>query len=82
MNDDSYHILHLMRPPSHPFDHAMKTKLLLSSAHHTINLVQFMMEPIDLDLPLYFYGGVCRKYFENWFSSSFQQLMLVVLNQS
>ena len=55
---------------------------LLSSRHHAMNLVQFTITAINLDLPLDFYGSVCRKYFEDMFSSSFQQLMLVQLKHS
>ena len=71
-----------MRSPCQLIGHAITTKFYLSSRYHPINLVQFTITPINLDLHLDFYGGVCRKYFENTFSSSFQQLMLALLNHS
>ena len=36
-------------PPSHPFDHAITTKIFFSSRHHVINMVQFTIMPINLD---------------------------------
>ena len=64
---------HSFRTPSHPLDHTITTIFYLFSRHHAINLLQFAITPINLDLPLDFYGSACRKYFENTFSSSFQQ---------
>ena len=63
-----------------PLDHAITIKVYLSSCHYAINLLQFT--PINLGLPLVFYGGACRKYFETALLSSFRQLILVLLNHS
>ena len=69
-------------PSVHPLGHAIITKFHLSSHRHVINLAQFTITAINLDLPLDFYKGSRRKYFENTFSSGFQQLMLILLNYS
>ena len=45
-----------------------------------INMVQFT--PINLGLPWNFYGGAYGKCFENVFSSSFQQLIFVLLSHT
>ena len=50
----------ILRPPSHPLDHAIATKLYLSSCHHPINLIQFTIPPVNFDLPFEFYGDACR----------------------
>ena len=68
--------------PSHSLHHAITTTFYLPSRYHALNSVQFTIKPVTLDLPLDFYGGAWRKYFENTFSSSFQQLMLVLLSHS
>ena len=41
-----------------------------------------MITPINLNLTLNSSGGACGEYFTNMFSSSFQPLTLVLLNQT
>ena len=50
----------ILRPPSHPLDHAITSRFSLSSRHHATNLIQFTITPVNFDLPLDFYGGACR----------------------
>ena len=50
----------MLRLPSDPLDHAITTKFYLSSRHHAINLIQFMITPLNFDLPLDFCGSACR----------------------
>ena len=56
--------------PSHHFDHTNTTKFYLSSRHHAINLVQFTITPINVDLPLDFYDGTYRHLLKIPFSST------------
>ena len=51
----------------HPLDHAITTKFYLYLRHHAMNLVQFMITAINLDLLVGFYGSASRIYFENVF---------------
>ena len=55
---------------SHPLKHAITTKFCVSSRHHAINLVQFTITPINVDLPLDFYDGTYRNLLKIPFSST------------